>query len=98
MIAVAAIIGAENARLGFGVDRILRDAKVAELPVQQPTKYHAHSAFLQNRLLAQVKSSRSINRFRILHGRLIEQAKIIEDSKVSTEKFTTDVQLPAKGA
>src|SRR5215831_13709689 len=30
---------------------------------------HAHPAFLQNRLLAQVKSSRSINRFRILHGR-----------------------------
>jgi hypothetical protein len=26
---------------------------------------------LQNRLLGQVKSSRSINRFRILHGRLI---------------------------
>jgi hypothetical protein len=26
---------------------------------------------LQNRLLAQVKSSRSINRFLILHGRLI---------------------------
>jgi hypothetical protein len=25
---------------------------------------------LQNRLLAQVKSQRSINRFRILHGRL----------------------------
>src|SRR5262245_10323164 len=32
---------------------------------------HAHPAFLQNRLLAQVKSSRSINRFLILHGRLI---------------------------
>jgi len=31
---------------------------------------HAYPAFLQNRLLAQVKSSRSINRFRILHGRL----------------------------
>src|SRR5258705_10685808 len=32
---------------------------------------HPHPAFLQNRLLAQVKSQRSINRFRILHGRLI---------------------------
>ena len=31
----------------------------------------AHQAFLQNRLLAHVKSSRSVNRFRILHGRLI---------------------------
>src|SRR5262245_19985836 len=31
----------------------------------------AHPAFLQNRLLAQVKSSRSINRFRILHGRRV---------------------------
>src|SRR5258705_8603982 len=31
---------------------------------------HPHPAFLQNRLLAQVKSQRSINRFRILHGRL----------------------------
>src|SRR5438045_9782435 len=31
---------------------------------------HAHPAFLQNRFLAQVKSSRSINRFLILHGRL----------------------------
>src|SRR5258705_4573998 len=30
---------------------------------------HPHPAFLQNRLLAQVKSQRSINRFRILHGR-----------------------------
>src|SRR5262245_33753314 len=30
---------------------------------------HAYPAFLQNRLLAQVKSSRSINRFLILHGR-----------------------------
>src|SRR5262245_11600457 len=34
----------------------------------------AHPAFLQNRLLAQVKSSRSINRFRILHGRLTKLA------------------------
>src|SRR6266576_5531675 len=31
---------------------------------------HAHPTFLQNRLLAQVKLSRSINRFLILHGRL----------------------------
>jgi hypothetical protein len=30
---------------------------------------------LQNRLLAQVKSSRSINRFRILHGRLVNPGK-----------------------
>src|SRR5258705_13832014 len=32
---------------------------------------HPHPAFLQNRLLAQVKSQRSINRFRILHGRQV---------------------------
>src|SRR5262249_54448080 len=37
---------------------------------------HAYPAFLQNRLLAQVKSSRSINRFRILHGRLPRSAVI----------------------
>jgi len=35
---------------------------------------HAHPAFLQNRLLAQVKSSRSINCFLILHGRLTSAA------------------------
>src|SRR5262249_59061301 len=36
--------------------------------MQFPHPKPAHPAFLQNRLLAQVKSSRSINRFRILHG------------------------------
>src|SRR5258708_6397856 len=29
-----------------------------------------HMAFLQNRILAQIKSQRSINDFQILHGRL----------------------------
>src|SRR5262249_60035729 len=42
------------------------------LPDSEP---HAHPAFLQNRLLAQVKSSQSINRFLILHGRLIIGSK-----------------------
>src|SRR5262245_43898480 len=31
---------------------------------------HPHPAFLQNRILVQAKSARSIKRFRILHGRL----------------------------
>src|SRR5258705_10214655 len=39
---------------------------------------HPHPAFLQNRLLAQVKSQRSINRFRILHGRLTDTGESID--------------------
>src|SRR4029078_5198325 len=33
---------------------------------------HPPTAFLQNRILAHVKSPRQINRFRILHGRLLK--------------------------
>src|SRR5262249_23764770 len=33
---------------------------------------HPHPAFLQNRILAQTKSARSIKHFRILHGRLLD--------------------------
>src|SRR4029079_6815382 len=33
--------------------------------------HHPPTAFLQNRILAHVKSPRRINRFRILHGRLV---------------------------
>src|SRR5262249_14189865 len=43
-------------------------------------------AFLQNRLLGQVKSSRSINRFRILHGRL--------DSLARTPRMPKGVERP----
>src|SRR5579863_108497 len=35
------------------------------------------TAFLQNRILAQVKSPRRINRFRILHGRLATHLRFI---------------------
>src|SRR4029077_20928943 len=38
-------------------------------PKTQENHYQP-TAFLQNRILAQVKSPRRINRFRILHGRL----------------------------
>jgi hypothetical protein len=43
-------------------DRPNRESQTARKP-------HARPAFLQNRLLAQVKSSRPINRFLILHRR-----------------------------
>src|SRR6516164_1886316 len=48
-----------------------KESRTAQIGNPKPQENpHAHPAFLQNRLLAQVKSSRSINRFRILHGRL----------------------------
>src|SRR5262245_14617142 len=36
---------------------------------------HPHPAFLQNRILVQAKSARSIKRFRILHGRLSREGQ-----------------------
>src|SRR5262249_53935071 len=49
-----------------------KESRTAQIGNPKPQENpHAHPAFLQNRLLAQVKSSRSINRFRILHGRPI---------------------------
>src|SRR4051794_34094421 len=47
------------------------------------------TAFLQNRILARVKSQRQINRFRILHGRLISLARSSHpsvDRKPSVER------------
>jgi hypothetical protein len=41
---------------------------------------HPHPAFLQNRILAQAKSARSIKRFRILHGRLLISLPVGEQS------------------
>src|SRR5258705_10956247 len=49
---------------------------------------HPHPAFLQNRLLAQVKSQRSINRFRILHGRLATP-------RLGREGYDEVAELPA---
>src|SRR2546423_1837877 len=47
-----------------------KESRTAQIGNPKPQENpHAHPAFLQNRLLAQVKSSRSINRFLILHGR-----------------------------
>src|SRR6516225_1260054 len=47
-----------------------KESRIPQIGNPKPQENpHAHPAFLQNRLLAQVKSSRSINRFRILHGR-----------------------------
>src|SRR5262245_61101926 len=52
-----------------------KESRTAHIGNPKPQENpHAHPAFLQNRLLAQIKSSRSINRFRILHGRLLEVA------------------------
>jgi hypothetical protein len=44
-----------------------------------------HTAFLQNRILAQIKSQQSINDFRILHGRLkwIQPMPIVVDHVVT---------------
>src|SRR5262249_20948450 len=51
-----------------------KESRTAQIGNPKPQENpHAHPAFLQNRLLAQVKSSRSINRFRILHGRLLHR-------------------------
>ena len=48
-----------------------KESRTAQIGNPKPQENpHAHPAFLQTRLPAQVKSSRSINRFRILHGRL----------------------------
>src|SRR6516162_587348 len=48
-----------------------KESRIPQIGNPKPQEnQHTHPAFLQNRLLAQVKSSRSINRFRILHGRL----------------------------
>src|SRR5258705_9439757 len=46
---------------------------------------HPHPAFLQNRLLAQLKSQRSINRFRILHGRQTDGDTFEAEDLVSAE-------------
>ena len=53
-----------------------KESRTAHIGNPKPQENpHAHPAFLQNRLLAQIKSSRSINRFRILHGRLVDCIK-----------------------
>ena len=59
---------------GFPRQRISPSKQTRTAKIRNPKTQefrHPHPAFLQNRLLAQVKSPRSINRFRILHGRLI---------------------------
>src|SRR2546423_2289428 len=54
-----------------------KESRTAQIGNPKPQENpHAHPAFLQNRLLAQVKSSRSINRFLILHGRLLNSPQI----------------------
>src|SRR5262245_43347133 len=58
---------------------------------------HAHPAFLQNRLLAQVKSSRSINRFRILHGRLFIQTRGVLKKALMAHLRATRQMRQAKG-
>src|SRR6516164_4043929 len=51
-----------------------KESRTAQIGNPKPQENrHANPAFLQNRLLAQVKSSRSINRFRIFHGRLFTE-------------------------
>jgi hypothetical protein len=45
----------------------------------------ANPAFLQNRLVAQVKSCRAINCFQILHGRLREQ--LMTTPKIALKVF-----------
>jgi len=57
----------------------LKESRTAQIgnPKTQENR-DEHGAFLQNRILAQIKSQRSINGFQILHGRL--PSKLIEGS------------------
>src|SRR5262249_58201985 len=69
VLAIVARLAHRSPRQRISPSKESRTAQIGN-PKSQETP-HAHPAFLQNRLLAQVKSSRSINRFRILHGRPI---------------------------
>src|SRR5262249_4672774 len=68
VLAIVARLAHRSPRQRISPSKESRTAPIGKPKSQE--KPHAHPAFLQNRLLAQVKSSRSINRFRILHGRL----------------------------
>src|SRR6516165_2802140 len=68
VLAIVARLAHRSPRQRISPSRESRTTQIGN-PKSQENR-HAHPAFLQNRLLAQVKSSRSINRFLILHGRL----------------------------
>src|SRR5262249_11897327 len=63
-----------------------KESRTTQIGNPKPQKNrHAHPAFLQNRILGQVKSSRSINRFRILHGRLGSLALLPQSFKCAVK-------------
>src|SRR5262249_4317485 len=51
--------------------------------IGNPKSQENRHALLQNRLLAQVKSSQSINRFLFLHGRLARQPHLLAQISAS---------------
>src|SRR5262245_37802293 len=66
-----------------------KESRTAQIGNPKPQENrHAYPAFLQNRLLAQVKSSRSINRFLILHGRPDKLLIAISESRRPLPKST----------
>jgi hypothetical protein len=68
VLAIVARLAHRSPRQRISPSKESRTAQIGNLKPQENS--HAHPAFLQNRLLAQIKSSRSIKRFRILHGGL----------------------------
>ena len=64
VLAIVARLAHRSPRQRISPSKESRTAQIGN-PKPQENR-HANPAFLQNRLLAQVKSSRSINRFRIL--------------------------------
>src|SRR5215475_13990479 len=71
-----------------------KESRTAHIGNPKPQENpHAHPAFLQNRLLAQIKSSRSINRFRILHGRQLNFSFIRDIAPVAGIIVVPNVML-----
>src|SRR5215471_19164660 len=68
ILTVVARLAHRSPRQRISPSKESRTAQIGNPETQE--NLGAHPAFLQNRLLARVKSSQSINRFRILHGRL----------------------------
>jgi hypothetical protein len=62
-----------------------RTAQIGNLKTQE--NHHQHTAFLQNLILAQIKSRLSIKGFRILHGRLDE---FLKQSPATAANVKTD--------
>src|SRR5215472_4236780 len=86
ILTVVARLAHRSPRQRISPSKESRTAQIGNPETQE--NLGAHPAFLQNRLLARVKSSRSINRFRILHGRPRRRA---DGSKSKCSYEHTDV-------